>query len=203
METKEKGAALRVATVGDAEKILEIYAPYIEKTAITFEYEIPEIGQFRGRIRSTLEKYPYLVAERDGEILGYAYTGAFKGRAAYAWTAETSIYIREGQKKQGLGRKLSHALENISKAQGILNLVAYIAFPEQEDAYLTRNSAEFHAHLGFARAGEYHKCGYKFGRWYNLVCMEKLLGEHDETPAPFVTFPELCAKMDISELLEG
>lgn len=91
----------------------------------------------------------------------------------------------------GLGRKLYQALEHISKAQHILNLNACIGYPETEDAYLTKNSVQFHAHLGYRLVGEFHKCGYKFGKWYNMVWMEKIIGEHSAVPAPVICFPDL------------
>ena len=85
---------LRIAKPEDAEEILKVYAPYVEKTAITFEYEVPSVEEFRGRIENTLQHYPYLVAEDETGILGYAYAGRFQTRAAYDWAVETSIYIR-------------------------------------------------------------------------------------------------------------
>ena len=183
---------IRTAAVSDAEAILAVYAPYIQKTAITFEYEVPCTEEFRQRIAATLKGHPYLVAERGGSILGYAYTHPFIGRAASSWSAEASIYLREDACKQGLGRRLYQALEDISRAQNILNLNASIAVSEAEDdPYVTRNSADFHAHLGYRQAAEFHCCGYKFGRWYNLIWMEKFLGEHTASPAPVIPFPEL------------
>lgn len=92
---------IRVASGKDAEQLLGIYAPYVEKTAITFEYETPDLLEFRGRMENTLKRYPYLVAEKDSEILGYAYTGAFVGRAAYQWAAETTIYIGKATESRG------------------------------------------------------------------------------------------------------
>ena len=89
---------IRPATEADAAEILSIYAPYITDTAITFEYDVPTLEEFTGRIRHTLKKYPYLVAVRDSEIIGYAYAGAFYGRAAYDWSAETTIYVKKGCK---------------------------------------------------------------------------------------------------------
>ncbi len=83
---------IRPASPGDAEALLEIYAPYVRETAITFEYEVPGPEEVRGRIGNTLRRFPWLVAEAEGEALGYAYTGPFKARAAYDWSAETSIY---------------------------------------------------------------------------------------------------------------
>ena len=102
---------IREAVPGDAGELLAIYKPYVETTAITFEYEAPSRAEFEERIRHTKKKYPYLVACRGEEILGYAYAGAFKGRAAYDWAVETSIYVRKGLGRQGIGSGLYAALE--------------------------------------------------------------------------------------------
>lgn len=169
---------IRSASVNDAEALLKIYAYYVENTAITFEYDVPTLEDFQKRITNTLKKYPYLVVEKEGTILGYAYAGVFKDRAAYDWSAEVTIYLKYDAVKCGLGRMLYEALETEMKKRGFLNLYACIGYPIEEDEYLTRNSAEFHAHLGYQTVGEFHKCGYKFGRWYNMIWMEKLIGEH-------------------------
>ena len=169
---------IRTATEKDAEALLEIYEPYVRETAITFEYEVPSVAEFRSRIRNTLLKYPYLVAEQNGEILGYAYAGPFHDRPAYDWAVETSIYVDCDRKHMGIGKKLHNALEEELKERGFLNMNACIAYPETKDEHLDKNSAEFHAHLGYRMVGEFHKCGYKFNRWYNMVWMEKLIGEH-------------------------
>ena len=121
---------IRVATKEDAEALLAIYAPYVEKTAITFEYEVPSIEEFRCRIQETLKKYPYLVAEKNGKIVGYAYAGAFHVRPAYDWAVETSIYVSELQKGEGIGKALYKALEEQLSRLHILNLNACIAYPE-------------------------------------------------------------------------
>lgn len=185
------GLVIRPASPEDAEAFLEIYAPYVRETAITFEYEIPSLEEFRGRIEGTLRCYPWLAAEAEGEVLGYAYTGPFKSRAAYDWAAETSIYLRADRRRQGIGRRLCQALESVSRAQNIQNLYACVAWPETEDARLTKNSVEFHTHMGYRVAGEFRRCGYKFGTWYSMVWMEKLLGNHPANPGPFIPFPEL------------
>ena len=173
---------IRTAVEHDAEALLQIYAPYVKKTAITFEYDVPSVEEFAGRISKVLQKYPYLVAEVNGEPVGYAYAGPFKERAAYDWAVETTVYVREDMKKSGIGRALYTALEEALLAQGILNMNACIAFPETEDEYLTRDSVKFHEKMGFETAGRFHKCGCKFGRWYDMVWMEKLIGEHVENP---------------------
>ena len=182
---------IAVASTDQAEEILGIYAPYVEKTAISFEYEVPSAEEFRGRMEKTLQNYPYLTAERGGQIIGYAYTGAFVGRKAYSWSAETTIYIRTDERKSGVGRRLYEALEEVSKAQHILNLNACIGIPAEEDAYLTKNSMEFHAHMGYAPVGVFHRSGYKFGRWYDMIWMEKMLGEHVQKPEEVILFPRL------------
>lgn len=170
--------AVRDATLQDAERILEIYDYYVKNTAITFQYETPSLVEFQERMQKTMQRHPYLVIEKDGRIEGYAYAGPFVDRAAYDWSRELSIYIDRNAQKCGMGRMLYEALEEALHDMGILNLYACIAYPEQEDEYLTTNSADFHAHLGFSKVGEFQKCGYKFGRWYNMIWMEKVIGEH-------------------------
>ncbi len=182
---------IRTASPEDAAELLAVYAPYVEKTAITFEYDVPSPAEFRERIERTLRRYPYLVAEENGAILGYAYLGPFVGRAAYDHSAEISIYLREDMRGQGLGRRLYALLEDIAKAQHILNLYACIGYPRQEDAHLTKHSVLFHEHLGYTQAGSFRACGYKFGTWYDMVWMEKVLREHPAHPAPVIPFPEL------------
>lgn len=134
----------RVATLNDAKALLDIYAYYVKNTSITFEYDVPSLEEFSHRIQTTLKKYPYIVASKNGKILGYAYTGAFVGRAAYDWSVETTIYLKNGCQKMGLGKRLYEKLEVISKAQNILNLNACIGYPSVEDEFLTKNSVQFH-----------------------------------------------------------
>jgi len=162
----------------DAEKLLAIYAPYVEQTAITFEYEVPTVEEFRERIHNTLKKYPYLVAEQGGEPVGYAYVGPFHDRPAYDWAVETSIYVDQNLKHSGIGGLLHDALENALKKQGILNMNACIACTPTKDPHLNNNSVEFHTHMGYRLVGEFYQCGYKFRTWYNMVWMEKQIGEH-------------------------
>ena len=172
------GIRIREAAVDDAARLLEIYAFYVEKTAITFEYDVPSLEEFRGRIAHIKERYPYLVIERDGVIEGYAYAGVFKDRAAYDRSCEMTIYLDREAVGEGLGRKLYEALEEALKAQGMLNLYACIGYPDEPDEYLDYNSAQFHEHLGYRTVGTFHQCGYKFGRWYSMIWMEKMIGEH-------------------------
>ena len=109
---------LRTATVDDAEKILSIYSPYVKNTAVSFEYDPPSIDEFKERIRKTLEKFPYLVAMHDDEIVGYAYAGGFHTRAAFLHSAELSIYLKQNMRGKGIGRKLYSEIEKMLKDKG-------------------------------------------------------------------------------------
>lgn len=185
---KPDNLRIRTADPKDAEALLSIYAPYVLRTAVTFEYEVPSLQEFENRIRHTLKRYPYLTAERDGTLLGYAYAGPFHERAAYDWAVETSIYVEQSHRGQGIGGQLYQALEAALSFQNILNLNACIAYPAAEDEYLTRDSASFHHHLGYRLVGEFWQCGYKFGRWYNMVWMEKHIGTHTNHQPPVKPF---------------
>lgn len=169
---------IRNAIKEDAAAILAIYSYYVKNTAISFEYDVPSVGEFQERIVRTLERYPYFVLEEKGVILGYAYAGVFKSRAAYDHCCEVSIYVERHAKGRGYGRMLYEALEAALKKRGILNLYACIADPLTEDEYLTRDSERFHSRLGYTTVGHFHNCGYKFNRWYNMIWMEKIIGEH-------------------------
>lgn len=188
---------IRCARKEDAARLLEIYAPYVEKTAITFEYDVPTAEEFVARMERVMEKYPYLVAERDGEILGYAYAASFHLRAAYGWCAETSIYVDMGRRGGGIGGALYQKLEEALAAQGILNLNACIGFADPEDEYLKNDSVSFHAHFGYVMVGRFHRCGWKFGRWYDMVWMEKMLGKHGTQIQPVKRFDEVKEELGL------
>ena len=189
---------LRIAAPEDAAALAEIYAPYVRETAITFEYDVPSVEEFAGRIAHVLEKFPYLAAENGGEIVGYAYAGAFQSRAAYQWCAEMSVYVKRDVRRMGVGRKLYDAMETILKMQRLTNVEACIAVPSRPDAHLTLDSVRFHEKMGYRMVGAFHQCGYKFDTWYDMVWMEKHIGEHVSGQAPMLRFEEvkedaLCA----------
>lgn len=177
---------IRTASPRDGAALLKIYGPYVERTAITFEYRVPSVEEFSGRIERTLKQYPYFAAEFEGELVGYAYAGPFHEREAYDWAVETSIYVAWDQRKMGIGRRLHDALETALREQGILNMNACVACPCGEaDEYLTWSSLEFHRRLGYRLVEEFRQCGYKFGRWYNMAWLERHIGDHlGEQPVP-------------------
>ena len=175
---------IRTARLSDAPALLKIYAPYVEKTAITFECTVPDIEEFAARMRATLRRYPYLVALLDGEPVAYAYAGAFKSRAAYDRAVEMSIYVKNGVHGYGIGRALYAALETILRLQHVTNLNACITYP-------SAGSDQFHGKLGYTTVAHFHKCGYKFGKWLDMIWMEKFLSPHTDNPASFLPFSEL------------
>ena len=183
---------IRVAAEEDASALLAIYAPYVEKTAVTFEYSVPSEQEFRDRIKHTLPRYPWIVAEVDGIPLGYAYASAFHPRAAYGWCSELSIYLHEDARGCGLGKILYARLENILKTQGVMLLYACIARADKEDPTLTHASIRFHEREGYHIVGDFPLCGFKFGRWYSMVWMEKRLREPIVPPPPLIPFAEIA-----------
>lgn len=172
---------IRIATPGDAPFIQDIYRYYVENTAITFEFEVPSVEEFQGRIEKTLERYPYLVAEEDGEVIGYAYAGIFYDRRAYDWSAEMSVYVRNGIHGKGVGTALYEKLEELLRKQHIVNLFACITHPNEE-------SEAFHQARGYEKNAHFENCGYKLGRWWDIVWMQKVIAPNEEAPEPFLRF---------------
>ena len=173
---------IRFATPADAEALVAIYAPYILKTAITYEYVVPSADEFARRIETYSAKYPYLVAELGGAPVGYAYACPLGSRPAFDWAVETAIYIREDCKAMGIGKALYEKLEAILKAMGIRTMTAAVASVDHEDPYLTNASIAFHQRMGFTPVGTFHHAGCKFGRWYDLTWLEKAIGEYEGEP---------------------
>ncbi len=186
-----ENVTVRPVRADDAAEIAAIYRPYVENTAITFEYEAPDAREIGRRIANTVPKYPYIVAEKDGKILGYAYAHGFRERAAYMYSVETSIYVAADSHGCGIGALLYDDLEKLLRGQGFLNMNACItvaAKGSECDPHITDGSVRFHEKLGFALVGRFQKCGYKFGRWYDMIWMEKLIGEHTADPADLLPF---------------
>lgn len=177
---------IRMADVADAPGLLAVYAPYVLHTPVTFEYEIPSEKEFARRIGETLKRYPYLIAEEGGQPVGYAYASAFKSRAAYDWSVENSIYIEEGRHGQGIGRLLYGTLEKCLAEQNICNLCACIAYPNP-------SSIAFHEKTGYRTVAHFTSAGYKGGKWYDIVWMEKQLTPHQVPPKPFIPCPKTKA----------
>lgn len=180
-----------MATVADAAALREIYLPYVRTTAVTFELKDPTLEDFTERVRKTLERYPYIVAVEDGEIVGYAYASAFRPRAAYLHSIETSIYMRMDYRGKGVGRRLYETLAKLLVLQNVFNMEACIAHCDPADEYVPATSRLFHERLGFRLVGKFTRCAHKFGRWYDMIWMERILGDHIANPEPFKPLPEV------------
>ena len=175
---------IRPATEKDVPEILEIYAPYVENTTVTFEYDVPCGRSFLQRFYEITARFPWLVWEEQGQILGYAYASAPYSRAAFSWCAEPSIYLRPEARGRGIGRKLYTVLEAILEAQGYQVLYALITSENLE-------SIAFHQKMAYETRVDFPDCGYKFGRWLGLVWMEKRL-KIVHSPSGFpVTWPAI------------
>ena len=181
---------IRTADADDASAIAEIYAYYTRYTAVSFEVDPPSADEMADRIRRYAQKYPYLVIEdEDEEILGFAFAHAFRERPAYDYAVETTIYLRPGERHRGLGRAIYTVLEDELRRMGVISLYACIAVSDAEDEYLNADSPRFHAAMGYKTCGEFKNCGRKFNRWYDMIWMEKLLGDFPPQPAPIVPYP--------------
>lgn len=180
---------IRMATLEDAEALLQIYAPYVTSTAITFEYTVPTVEQFKERMALTLQRYPFLVVLQDDIICGYAYASVFKPRVAYDRAVETTIYLKDTSRGTGIGRQLYEALESLLRKQNVINLYACIT--SAAPSYVDAASELFHSKLGYTKVAHFSNCGYKFDQWFDVIWMEKFLKEHVDCPAPFIPINQL------------
>lgn len=187
---------IRIATEADVPAILAIYAPYILTSTATFEYDVPSEEAFLERFLTITTQFPWLVWEENGEILGYAYASPPYTRAAYAWCAEPSVYLRHDARGRGLGTKLYAALEEILRHQGYQVLYALIT--EENES-----SRRFHERCGYAFRVLFPSCGFKFGRWLGLIWMEKRLKSVEIPSNPPVSWFSIRQnRQKISDILD-
>lgn len=168
----------RFATAQDAQAILDIYRPYVEQTAITFECTLPTLEEFARRIEGIIEEYPYIVCEENGQIIGYAYAHRQMEREAYGWNAELSVYVNKNHLRCGIGKALYGCLLQILPLQGVTNVYGGVTLPNP-------NSEKLHESFGFQRLGVYHSTGYKCGEWHDVVWFEKQIGPYSSKPQAF------------------
>ena len=183
---------IRRAAVGDAAALLDIYAPYIKDTVITFEYDVPTAEEFAARIGETAALHPYIVCERGGQIVGYAYAHRIRERAAYDWAAELSIYLAPAAQGKGVGTALYQCLIDLLEMQNLRILYGCVTLPNEK-------SERLHQKLGFSLAGVWHGSGWKFDGWHDVGWFEKRLGGNGSAQ-PVVSFPQLD-KRKIQECL--
>ncbi len=166
---------IRLATPADSEALLDIYAPFVKNTVITFEYEVPTMAEFSSRIANISPKYPWLVCEMGGRIVGYAYASQFHERAAYDWSVDASVYVHPDFHGKKIGTALYSCLLELLKLQGFYNVYAIITGANQ-------GSLDFHQSLGFRPAGLYCKVGYKFNQWQDVQWLTLTIKDHSLLP---------------------
>lgn len=169
---------IRPATEGDAAELLAIYRPYVETTAVSFETVAPTVQEFGARIAKALSGWQWLVAERDGRCVGYAYASTHRERQAYRWSVEVSAYVHPQHHRHGVGRALYAPLFDDLARKGFCNAYAGIALPNE-------GSVALHRSVGFQPIGVFPRVGRKFGRWHDVAWLHRALRDAppaDDTP---------------------
>ncbi len=166
---------IRLATPADGPALAEIYRPAVTDCSTSFELDAPDGAEMARRATKCMERTPWLVYERDGQVVGYAYGGLHRERAAYQWSAEVSAYVHHGAHRRGLGRALYTSLFAVLVMQGYRNAYAGITLPN--DA-----SLRLHAAVGFTQVGVYRGIGYKHGAWHDVAWFERVLAPRDIDP---------------------
>jgi len=168
---------IRLADERDPAAVQAIYAPYVRDTAISFETEPPPVEEIADRIRTVLAHAPWLVCEREGRVVAYAYAGRFHARAAYQWSVEVTVYADRMHHRRGAGRALCTALLGALRLQGFCTAVGIIALPNPA-------SVALHETLGFERVGVIPAVGFKHGRWHDVGWWRLALRPLDRAPDP-------------------
>lgn len=175
---------IRIATEDDAAEALAVYSRYIG-TPITFEYELPSVGEFARRIRSTLAEYPYLVYTEAERVRGYAYAHRLAEREAYRWGAELSVYLDSGVTSRGIGGVLYGVLIDLLKQQGVRTVYGCVTSPNPR-------SERLHEKLGFRRIGTLRRAGFKCGAWHDVTWFEKEIAVYDVPPPELIPFSRIA-----------
>jgi L-amino acid N-acyltransferase YncA len=175
---------IRLATPADAEQVQAIYAPYCY-TPISFELEPPTIEEMQSRLTKILNHYPWLVFEDSGEVLGYVYATQHRERPAYRWSVDTTVYVRQGRQRRGVGRALYTSLLAMLPLQGFVNAYAGVTLPNP-------GSVGLHEAMGFQPVGVYRQVGFKCGSWYDVAWFQRALQPRLDEPTPPKQLAEVC-----------
>jgi phosphinothricin acetyltransferase len=167
---------IRLATPEDAAQVQAIYAPYCH-TPISFELGPPSVEEMRARLAKVLGQYPWLLCEDGEEVLGYAYASRHRERAAYCWSVDTAVYVRQGRQRRGVGRALYTALLAVLPLQGYVNAYAGVTLPNPA-------SVGLHEALGFQPVGVYRQVGFKCGAWHDVAWLQRPLRPRADQPPP-------------------
>lgn len=189
-------ATIRLALETDAERVSAIYAPFVAGTAISFELDPPDEREMRRRVRATLDRWPWLVCERDGTVQGYAYASEHRERAAYQWCSDVSVYIDAAAQRTGLGRALYTSLLRILALQGFHNAYAGITLPNAA-------SVGLHETLGFEPVGVYRAVGFKLGAWHDVGWWQLRLMPSGPHPAPPDPLPAVAGLPEFAQALRA
>lgn len=210
----EEKVQIRLAKPEDSLEIAAFYSPYVLNTAINFEYDPPSAEEYRKRIIEVQQRLPFIVATNwQGKVIGYVYASPMRLRPAFAWSIVTSIYLDSTVRGKGIGTRLYKALEMILRQQHIVNMFACITVSKDDDLadiyggvpdrkvcscdpHLPATSPRFHASIGFVPVGREIDCGYKLGRWYDKLWMEKQINPRKRVPEDIILLP----KMDSQQL---
>ena len=191
----DKPFTIRLANIADAKQILAVYAPFVTDSIISFEYEVPTLDDFENRLQTVAAEYPWLVVESGNEIVGYAYGGKHRGRTAYNWSVESTIYLAESVHGKGLARVIYISLLDCLRHLGYANAYAGITLPNPK-------SQKFHASMGFQPIGTFKNIGYKFGKWHDTHWMQKDLIKHALEPKKPIRMDELEDRSEINLILD-
>ena len=186
---------IRSANQQDTEKMLEIYAPYILNSTVSFETEVPTREEFQHRVSHYQEKLPCLVCYIDNKLAGYAYAADHRLRQAYEVTKELSVYVHIDFRQCGVATALYTSLMEILKAQGVSNVLAGITLPNSV-------SVSFHESMGFKPVGVYHNVGYKFGRYQDTGWWELMLGANNNNPLELVKINDIINTRTWTDAME-
>jgi phosphinothricin acetyltransferase len=184
---------ISIASVFDGPQIHAIYAPAVSELPTSFETEVPGVDEIVRRIDQTLANYPYLVADRNGEVISYVYARRWRARPAYDWDVEITVFVKDGVQGKGVGRAMYTALTRLLAAQGYVNAMAAITVPNEA-------STSFHESMGFHRAGSFPASGFKLDTWHTVEFWWLQLADIPDEPQPpipfktFRQFPE-CEKI--------
>lgn len=166
---------VREASALDAEACVAIYAPYVTDTAITFEIDVPSAAEMADRIARAQSTHAWMVLEDEGRVIGYAYAGPMKPRAAYRWSCEVSVYLEQGRRRTGAGRALYEALLERLTERGFRTAIAGMTLPN--DA-----SVGLHKAMGFEPIGTYRRIGWKLGSWHDVAWVQRPLAVLPDPP---------------------
>jgi L-amino acid N-acyltransferase YncA len=187
---------IRLITDNDISAVLEIYAPYVRNTIVSFEYEVPSLQELTERVKTITAEYPWLVCVKNGVVIGYAYAGKYRYRTAYQWSPESTIYLSPDFHGKGIGHVLYSTLFAILRLQGYFNVFAAVGLPNDR-------SVQFHLAAGFEEIGTFKKVGYKLGNWHDTKWFQLQLAEHIRHPVVPKTIGEIGNSLALNAILNS